>query len=485
MLSPQAVAAPAAASSKTTLRVGVLSALGTLDPREAGDTITGLVLGQIFEKPYAMNESGGLEPSLFADGLKLESAGPRPIYSAAVRSGIVFSDGTPLTAEIAAASLAKSFALRGRATVVAQGGRVVFTMSGPSPRFENVLSQWNTAIVLERRGTFVGTGPYKLAAGTTMQSIKNAGFVQLERNPSWRGAAIMENLIFPIYPTDPDGTPRRLIEAAKAGEIDLTLNLSVVDVVRDGISGFQPMMQQSNSTGILFFNTARIRDTAVRRALQHALDPLRVASLSYEKNPVAFLAGDVIPPLMSKVTASTTMRDRDLLRKLPAKPATLTLVVPWIPRPYLPRPMPAAQEIARQLGEYGVNVRLIETKSSEHYFHSLAQGDYDMSLGGWVADNPDPAEFYESLLSSAQVSTPTEYRSNQARWANAATDAALMAYRADPTPANRKVISDIIENEAILVPLIYGASTAIRARRVKNFHISPSGHVAFETLDAY
>jgi ABC-type oligopeptide transport system substrate-binding subunit len=179
------------------------------------------------------------------------------------------------------------------------------------------------------------------------------------------------------------------------------------------------------------------------------------------------------------------MRDRDLLRKLPAKPATLTLVVPWIPRPYLPRPMPAAQEIARQLGEYGVNVRLIETKSSEHYFHSLAQGDYDMSLGGWVADNPDPAEFYESLLSSAQVSTPTEYRSNQARWANAATDAALMAYRADPTPANRKVISDIIENEAILVPLIYGASTAIRARRVKNFHISPSGHVAFETLDAY
>jgi hypothetical protein len=30
-----------------------------------------------------------------------------------------------------------------------------------------------------------------------------------------------------------------------------------------------------------------------------------------------------------------------------------------------------------------------------------------------------------------------------------------------------------------MVPLIYGASTAIRARRVKDFHITPSGHVSF------
>src|SRR5947199_8925959 len=87
-----------------TLRIGVLAAVGTLDPRELGDTITGLVLGQIFEMAYRVTPSGAIEPHLFAEPLRQERSGAQPVYSAAVREGIVFSDGTPLTAEIAAAS---------------------------------------------------------------------------------------------------------------------------------------------------------------------------------------------------------------------------------------------------------------------------------------------------------------------------------------------------------------------------------------------
>jgi len=472
-------------TSQKTLRIGVLSALGTLDPREAGDTITGLILGQIFEMPYSMVPNGGVEPTLFDGPLRMDVPGDRPQYSAAVRPGIPFSDGTELTAEIAATSLSKAFALRGRATVSARDGRVVFNMTGPSPRFENVLSQWNTALVLERNGAFYGTGPYQLPAGTTMQTVKNAGMTRLERNPHYRGKVITDELLFPIYPTETDGTPLQLIEAAKRGDIDLTLHLSVNDVVRYGISGYQPMMQPVNSTGILFFNCQRVRDAELRRAIQNAIDPIPIAQVSYEKNHFAFLAGDVIPPLMSKVTASTAMRDRELLRTFPNKPATMTLVVPWIQRPYLPKPLPAAREIVKQLAAYGIEIRLIQTYSSEHYFRSLAIGEYDLGLGGWVADNPDPAEFYESILSSAQVPSGGEYRSNQARWADPTTDAALATYRTNPTPANRKAISDLIENQAIMIPLIYGASTAIRSRKVKNFHITPSGHVAFAEVDTF
>jgi ABC-type dipeptide transport system, periplasmic component len=407
------------------------------------------------------------------------------VYSAGVRPGILFSDGTELTAEIAAASLAKAFALRGRSTVSARDGRVVFSMTGPSPRFENVLSQWNTGLVLERGGAFYGTGAYQLSAGTTMQTFKSSGVPRLERNPHYRGKAIMEELLFTIYPTEPDGAPLQLIEAAKRGDVDLTLHLSVNDVVRYGIAGYQPMTQPGNSTGILFFNCQRVRDIELRRAIQHAIDPVPIAEISYDKNHLAFLAGDVIPPLMSRVTGSTEMRDRSLLRKLVSKPASMTLVVPWIQRPYLPKPLPAAREIARQLAAYGIETRLIQTHSSEHYFRTLALGEYDLGLGGWVADNPDPSEFYESILSSAQVPSEGEYRSNQARWSDPATDAALAVYRADPTPANRKVVSDLIENQAIMIPLMYGASTAIRNRKMKNFHITPSGHVAFAEVNTY
>ena len=480
-------APPSAATAVKSLRIGVLSAIGTLDPRDSGDTITGLILGQVHEMAYKMTDSGTLEPCLFAEFLRKDRDGAQPVYSAPVRPGILFSDGTELTAEIAATSLSNAGALRGRATVAARDGRVVFTMSGPSPRFENVLCQWNTGIVLERQGTFYGTGPYRLTPGTTMQSIKDAGMARLERNPKYRGNAASDELLFVIYPTDADGTPNRLIDASKRGDIDLTLNLSVNDIVRYGINGYQPMMQPGNSTGILFFNNQRpiFRDVTLRRAIQHAINPIPIAEISYEKNHFAFLAGDLIPPLMGKASGSTEMRDRELLRNHPNKPASLTLLVPWIPRPYLPKPIPAAREIARQLSAYGIQVKLLETTSSEHYFRSITVGDYDLSIGGWVADNPDPAEFYESLLSSAQVSTGGQYLTNQARWQNAETDAALATYRADPSPANRKAITTMIEREAILIPLIYGASTAIRSRKVKNFHIAPSGHVDFADVEMF
>jgi ABC-type transport system substrate-binding protein len=468
-------------NSSRTLRVGVLAGVGTLDPRELGDTITGLVLGQIFEMAYRVTPSGSIEPHLFAEPLREERSGSQPIYSAAVREGIVFSDGTPLTAQIAAASLAKAGALRGRATVSAHEGRVHFTMSGPSPRFENVLTQWNCGIVLEKGGTLYGTGPYRFPAPASLHMLRDAHEVRLVRNPRYAGAANAEDLVFAIYAPEADSTPVRLIEAAKRGEIDLTLHLAAHDVIRHGISGFHAMMQPGNSTGFLFFNCEKpmFRDASLRRAIRDAINPVAIAEINYEKNHFAFVAADIIPLLMAKPAGPPPIRDRELLRKHAGGPARIQMLMPWSPRPYLPKPLASAQEIARQLAPYGVDVQVTQPHSAAETFRTLAAGDFDMAIGGWVADNPDLSEFYESLLSSAQVSRNGQYLTNLARWSDPATDAALAAFRVDPSPANRKTITDIIESQAMMVPLIYGASTAIRARRVKDFHITPSGHVSF------
>jgi ABC-type transport system substrate-binding protein len=446
-----------------------------------GDTITGLVLGQIFEMAYRVTASGAIEPQLFAGSLVEERSGANPVYSAAVRDGTVFSDGTLLTAELAAASLAKAGALRGRATVSARDGRVHFAMSGLSPRFENVLTQWNCGLVLEKGGSLLGTGPYQFAAPTAMHMLRDAREVRLVRNPRHSGTVHADELVFAIYLPDADGTPTSLIEAAKSGQIDLTLHLAAQDVIRHGISGFQPTMQPGNSTGFLFLNCEKpmFRDASLRRAVRDAINPVAVAEINYEKNHLAFVARDIIPLLMSKATGTPPVHDRELLHKHPAKPARIRMLMPWAPRPYLPKPLASAQEIARQLAAYGIDVQLMQPRSTAETFRTLASGEYDMGLGGWVADNPDPTEFYESLLSSAQVSRNGQYLTNLARWSDPATDAALVRYRADPSSTNRKAISDLIELEAMMVPLIYGASTAIRARKVKDFHITPSGHVSF------
>jgi ABC-type transport system substrate-binding protein len=476
---------PSPALPRKSIRVGVLSGIGAVDPRQAGDTITAVILEQVFESPYCVAPSGEIEPWLFAERLRLDHAGSQPVYSAKVRPDILFSDGTPFTATLAAASLARTKAIRGRATVTAEGDRVVFTMPTPSPRFENVLTQWNTAIVLERRGSILGTGPYVLEPGTNVASVKRSGMVKLTRNERYWGTAHLDDLQFIVHPAEPDGTPLGLIDAARRGEIDISFNLSVNEVLRYGLTGYQPLQQPSNSTSILYFNSERgpLKDPTLRRAIRDAIDTTLVAKINYERNHLAFIASDIIPPLMGNAIGVLGARDKELLRRQSSRPASLSLVVPWTPRPYILKPLPTAQEIARQLGEYGIRVELIVTSSSEDFFTTLARGEYDMALAGWVADNPDPAEFYDLLLSSTQVSTPGQYLSNLARWRRPEMDAALAAYRADASSANRKAITEMIDREAILLPLVYGSSTAVRTRKVKNVYVSPAGHVRFADVD--
>jgi peptide/nickel transport system substrate-binding protein len=482
-VAPASAVSPLAATdaARKAIRIGVFSGIGTVDPRLAGDTITAVILEQVFESPYVVTTEGGIEPWLFAEKLRLESGGSEPVYSASVRPGIVFSDGTPLTAELAAASLSRTKAIRGRATVSAAAGRVVFRMSGPNPNFEMVLTQWNTALVLEQRGELLGTGPYVLERGTTTRSVERSGSVHMLRNEKYWGTAHIDDLHFVIHPADPDGTPTKLAEAARRGEIDISFNLSVTEVTRFGLTGYQPMQQPSNSTSILYFNSERapLNDVNLRRAVRHAIDTTPIAQINYDRNHLAFVAGDIIPPLMGKAIGVIEPRDKEMLRRHPHKPSVLTMVVPWAPRPYILKPLPSAQEIARQLAAYGIRVDLIVTTSAENFFSTLARGEYDMALAGWVADNPNPSEFYELLLSSSQVSTGLQYLSNLARWRRPEMDAALAAYRVDPSPANRKLITDMIEREAILLPLVYGSSTAVRTRRVKGVYVSPAGHVRF------
>src|SRR5437660_11587839 len=95
------------------VRVGILNPIGKLDPREALENVSNLILGQVFEAPYAVVAGEtAVQPILFSEPLRHEG-GRR--YSAAVRGGVVFSDGTPLTADLVARSLKRSAMLTAKA----------------------------------------------------------------------------------------------------------------------------------------------------------------------------------------------------------------------------------------------------------------------------------------------------------------------------------------------------------------------------------
>jgi ABC-type transport system substrate-binding protein len=291
------------------VRVGVVSSISKLDPRDSADHVSALVLAQIFETPYVTDGTGsGASPCLF-EPLKQESV-DRLHYSAAVRPDIRFSEGTALTADIAARALRGASVLAKRATVEVRGDRVWFTLAARNPRFELTLAQSGCAIVLDKGLQFHGTGPFMFEQRPNLRLLQSATSIRLVRNPQYHGQSLVDEVEFAVLPAEADGSPRRIVEAMRKGEIDLTTSLPVSDLSLHQLTGFSPVVKPANSTAMLFLNRERrlLRETSMRRGIAAALDVHEIAAKSYDRNPMAFVAGSVLPPSMWRSTTPPAAR---------------------------------------------------------------------------------------------------------------------------------------------------------------------------------
>ncbi|HVE72375.1 MAG TPA: ABC transporter substrate-binding protein [Thermoanaerobaculia bacterium] len=464
------------------VRVGVLSPMSKLDPREAVDNISGMVLGQVFQAPYAIAAGDTRVQPLLFEPLQAEG---RMQYSAAIVSGSKFSDGTPVTAELAARSLRGAKVLHNKTAIDVRGDRVWFTLTAPNPRFDLTLTQGNTAIVLDRGTQLLGTGAFMFEQRPNLRLLQTARSIRLVRNPHFAGFSGVDEVEFRVCPADEDGTPRQLLEAVRHGEVDITTALTLADVSSNQILGVAPSLQPGNSTGILFFNCERrvLAAPNVRRGIALAIDLHEIAARSFDKNPAAFIAVNLLPPMMGRATGLPRM-DRDEARRVldasGAKPGRLSLLVPWAPRPYMPKPLPVAQALQRQLGAVGIQVELRETKTSEEFFGDLVRGNYDLALAGWIADTPDPADYFEALLWSKMCEG--DNHSNHSRWKHAGMDAALARFREDPSEEHKRDILRIMRDEAPLVPLIYGQSVVVHSRKMRNVAVSATGVITLSGI---
>lgn len=476
------MATPASGAPVKRLRVGIVARVHSLDPRQARDLVSTLAVQQIFETAYAVPRGDGAAPAvLFTGPLQEEGGGRR---SAAVRPGIVFSDGTPLTADLVAASLNKAEALREQARIEAVGDRVVFTLLKPNPRFDLALTLNHSAIVLEKGGKLLGTGAFVPGPGNTLENVR------LVRNPHYRARPAIDEVVFTIYPPNQDGRPEALIRAVEAGEVDFTTMLSRGDAA--DARGVRKAFQPSNSTASLYFNTERpeLKAAETRRALAIAIDRIKVTEVSYA-NALAFAATSILPPMMGVsrdgISPDPEKAKAMLAQAPPPRPSRLRLLTVWAPRPYVPHPRPVAEAIGRQLAPLGIQLDIITPRNSDEFFRSCERGDYDMVLGGWVADTPDPADFLESNLHSSHIQSPSAGRGvghiNLARFRSAAMDEALRKFREDPTPENRSGVLQIVAREVPLLPLMYGPTVVVSAWRVRNVDVSPLGVPHFENFD--
>ena len=464
-----------------TLRVGVLTPVNTLNPLEAQDFISQMAVTQIYEAPFAQPAGGRFpEPVLFDDRLRQD--GPLE-YSAAVRSGIRFSDGTPLTARHVADSLARVPSLREQTEVEARGERLIFRLARPNARLDLVLAQRYCAVALDSRGTLSGTGPYMVAPGST------PGRLRLVRNPHARQPPTIDEVMIQLYPPDGQGRPEALLAALESGEVDFTNVLSREDIMR--LKNVRRLTEPGSSTAILYMNVERpgLADPRVRRAIALSIDRLEIAKLFYS-TAMAFAATNLLPPMLGRGNdglAPDPARARTLLAAPGVnKPARLSILLIFGPRPYLPNPRKVGEYIAAQIDKLGIAAEIVPTANVEEYRVRLQRADYDLALAGWVADTLDPVDFLESMLAPEWIPMPERKMligGNLSRWRSPETVAELARLREDPREDVRARLLKRIADEVPLIPLMYGPTIYAHSWKVKNFTVAPLGIPAFAELD--
>ena len=464
-----------------TLRVGVLTPVTTLNPREAQDFVSQTAVTQIYEPPFAQPAAGRPpEPVLFQERLRQD--GPNE-HSAAVRPDIRFSDGTPLTARHVADSLSRVALLREHMEVEARGDRVSFRLDRPNARLDLALAQRYCGVTLEARGTLFGTGPYMVAPGATPDRTL------LVRNPHARRPAPIDEIVIQSYPPDAQGRPEALLAALEAGEVDFTNVLSREDIMR--LKNARRLTEPGSSTAILYMNTQRpgLDDARVRRAIALSIDRLEIAKLFYA-TATAFAATNLLPPMLGRANDSLTYDPAKARTLLAApgvrKPDRLSLLLIFGPRPYLPNPRKVGEYIAAQIDKLGITTEVVPSTSLQDYRARAQRGDYDLVLAGWIADTLDPVDFLETALSSESIPVPERKMvvgANLSRWKNRETDDALASLRQQPRDDVRATLLKRIADEVPLFPLMYGPTIYAHSWKVKNFTAAPLGIPSFWELD--
>lgn len=471
-----------------TLRVGVLSRLASVRPWEIHDHVTALALMQVYETPYTSPPDGGPpRPELFSEPLRQEG-GPL-VLSAPVRPGAVFSDGTPCTAAEVAASLARVRDVTERAEVRAREGRVEFRLREPDPNFATFLTQPFFGVALEKGGALLGTGPFLAPEALDGKDPVRAEKVLLRASPRGAKAPALGAVLFELYPD-----AEALLAAVHAGEVHVTYALTFAHLARLRGAPVYPKTLDGSSTGILFLNSERpaLSDARVRRAICSSISRTEIARLNYGPLGLGFAAAGLLPPFLKKdvpvgAIDGSPFQARQLLAEAGlAAPEKLTMVLTWGPKPYMPDPPAAAKAIVESLKTLGCEVTIAQPRDRGEYVGHLERADYDLLLGGWIADTPLASDFLESLLHSTMVTSKTAPRAaayNLSRWKDPATDRDLDRFRKSQDVKDLAPVARTIQEQGLLVPLLHGKLIAVSHRDTRRFVPSALARTPFGDMD--
>jgi peptide/nickel transport system substrate-binding protein len=398
------------------------------------------VLENVYDTLVVPNaEDLTMEPSLAESW---ETSEDQLTWTFTLRDGVTFHDGSTFDSadvvysyrRIIDEQLSNSFRFQNVASVEGPDPRtVVITLTQPTPNLlERIGSFKGMAILPENAAEDLdltteanGTGPFRLESSDASSTVLTA------YEDYWGGAPSVDGVEF-RYITEPAAA----LTALQNGEVQWTDNVPPQQI--ESLQGDDTVELQTTPSVDYWYMSmnyaqAPFDNRDVRRAISFAVDREAVAEAARfgaaQPNQTAipedsFFYYDYAP----------FQRDPDQARQLLQQagvqtPLTMGLMV----TDQFPETVTAAQVIASQLGEVGINVE-IETLDFATWLDRQGAGDFDAFMLGWLG-NLDPAAYYQE---QHQTDGPNNYQG----YSNPQVDQLLQAGATETDQAARKQIYD-------------------------------------------
>jgi peptide/nickel transport system substrate-binding protein len=423
----------ASAASAQTLTVGLDADPPRLDPALSTALVDRQVMNQIFDKLVDLDVNLKVVPAL-ATSWKVSNGGLT--YTFKLRSGVKFSDGTPLDAAAVKYGLDRNRTLEGSArknemssikeVKVIDPQTVQLTLSQPYGPLLAVLTDRAGMIVsptaakkagADFQNNPVGSGPF-----TYVSRVRQDNITLNANKTYWGGAPKIDKLVFRPFP---DGDVRYANLLSGAVQVITPIDPKDISKLEQN-----PKFSVLNYPGIgfqgIWFNVTRppFNNKNFRQAVAATIDRDAIAkSIFY--GTVTPAAGP-FPPGTPAASSSITVQKPDIAlakKKLGGKPLTFTLLTsPGSVTTQL------AQVYQAMFAQAGITAKIEQVEFGTLLDRADKQ-DYDALMLGW-SGRPDPdGNIYDFFVTGGT--------NNQAGYSNKAVDSLLAKARAQTAMSAR------------------------------------------------
>jgi ABC-type transport system substrate-binding protein len=429
--------------------------------------------------------------------MPVESDGGR-VYTIAVRPGMEFSNGKPVTAADFVYTFSRICNPATKSPVVGfwnvvQGCtafakhpvgsvsgikalgtlKLQISLTQPDAAFKYVLAMPHASVIPAGSGAQqaqhpLGSGPFEFVSYTPGQSII------LKRTPHyWNKSLPYVNGVYEHLGVNPTV---QLLELEK-GQINLMgdplPNSSYLTVVNDKALKSQTLHRSALDTYFLTMNThvKPFNNPLVREAVSYAINrQFLLKTVNGQGSP----ATGFIPPGVLGYSSQNLVHGLDvakaksLLKQAGFPHGFSTTLYSWNTQPWTNLD-PALQQ---QLAAIGINVKVEPLQESTFFTLAGTPGKAPMTVTFWVADYPDGSDFFNALLSCAADIAGGQ---NYAFYCDKKVDSEVNQGLADPANAASDYVSAartmLADNP--IVPLYFGTVTEVYGAKVGGYFANP------------